>query len=129
MQDSHRGSSYPTPGNELYKILLLFDWREDSPNNKISYNEFKSFLKVYFYYSFLLQKTIIIRFWGRPLIFRLLSVLYYCIVFIHFYSASHNMSLSEALPTTAIDTVSEFTSWSAIGNCKWRTCPRSLRGG
>ena len=29
----------------------------------------------------------------------------YCIVFILFYSASHGMSLSEALPTTAIDTV------------------------
>ena len=33
---------------------------------------------------------------------------YYCIVFIHFYSASHSMSLLEALPTTAIDTVSGF---------------------
>ena len=31
-----------------------------------------------------------------------------CIAFIHFYSASHSMSLSVALPTTAIDTVSEF---------------------
>src|SRR6218665_2725702 len=29
----------------------------------------------------------------------------YCIVFIHFYSASHSLILSEALPTTAIDTV------------------------
>ena len=29
----------------------------------------------------------------------------YCIVFIHFYSASHSMSLSEALPNTTIDTV------------------------
>src|SRR6218665_274245 len=42
----------------------------------------------------------------------------YCIVFIHFYSASHGMSLSEELPTTAIDTVSEFTRRSATGNCK-----------
>src|SRR6218665_3185361 len=33
----------------------------------------------------------------------------YCIVFIHFYSASRSLSLSEALPTTAIDTVPEFT--------------------
>ena len=34
----------------------------------------------------------------------------YCIVFIHFYNASHSMmSLSEALPTTAIDAVLEFT--------------------
>src|SRR6218665_1778197 len=33
----------------------------------------------------------------------------YCIVFIHFYSAYHSLSLSEMLPTTAIDTVSEFT--------------------
>jgi len=39
------------------------------------------------------------------------------------------MSLSEALPTTAIDTVSEFTRRSATGNGKWRTCPISLRGG
>ena len=33
----------------------------------------------------------------------------YCIVFIHFYSASYSRSFPEALPTTAIDTVSEFT--------------------
>jgi len=38
------------------------------------------------------------------------------------------MSLSEALATTAIDTMSEFTRQIATGNCKWRTCPRSLRG-
>ena len=44
------------------------------------------------------------------------------------YSTSHSMSLSETFPTTAIDTVSEFTRRSATGNCKWRTCPRSLRG-
>ena len=30
----------------------------------------------------------------------------YSIVFIHFYSASHSMNLSEALPTTAFETVS-----------------------
>src|SRR6218665_731927 len=40
-----------------------------------------------------------------------------CIVFIHFYSASHSMILSEALPTTAIDTVLEFTRRSPTGNC------------
>src|SRR6218665_2828393 len=34
-----------------------------------------------------------------------LFVSLYCIVFIHFYSASHSLSFSEALPTTAIDTV------------------------
>jgi len=39
------------------------------------------------------------------------------------------MSYSQALPTTAIDTVSEFTRRSATGNCKCRACPRSLRGG
>src|SRR6218665_1036176 len=38
-----------------------------------------------------------------------LYIVLYCIVFIHFYSASHSLSLSEALPTTAVDTVSEFT--------------------
>src|SRR6218665_331992 len=41
----------------------------------------------------------------------------YCIY--HFCSASHSTSLSEALPTTAIDTVSEFTRRNAS----------SLRGG
>src|SRR6218665_1967172 len=46
----------------------------------------------------------------------IVSVLF-CIIFIHFYSASHSMSLSEALQTTAIDTVSEFTRQSATGNC------------
>ena len=56
------------------------------------------------------------------------SLSLYCIVFIHFYSASHGMSLSEALPTIAIDTVSEFTRRSATGNWNWRTCSRSLRG-
>ena len=40
------------------------------------------------------------------LIARLPGMVLYCIVFIHFYSASHSLSLSEALPTTAIDTVS-----------------------
>jgi len=35
----------------------------------------------------------------------------YCIVFIHFYNASHSLSLSEALPTSAIDTVGVYT-WS-----------------
>jgi len=47
-------------------------------------------------------------------------------VFIHFGSASHSMSLSEALQTTTIDTVSEFTRRSATGNCKWRNFPRSM---
>src|SRR6218665_1836711 len=51
----------------------------------------------------------------------------YCIY--HFCSASHSTSLSEALPTTAIDTVSEFTRRNATGNCMSRTCPSSLRGG
>src|SRR6218665_1621808 len=39
------------------------------------------------------------------------------------------MSLSEALPTTAIDIVSKFTRRSATGNCERRTCSRSLRRG
>ena len=33
----------------------------------------------------------------------------YCIAFIHFYSASHNMSLSEALRTIAALTVAFYT--------------------
>jgi len=52
-----------------------------------------------------------------------------CIVSIYFYSASHSMSLSEVLSTTAIDIVSEFTCGSATGNCKWKTCPRFLCDG
>jgi len=49
----------------------------------------------------------------------LYCVALYCIVFIHFYSASHSMSLAEVqLPTTINDTVSELTRRSAIGNCK-----------
>jgi len=39
------------------------------------------------------------------------------------------MGLSEALPTTEIDTVLEFTRRSATGNCKWRTCQRSRSKG
>jgi len=35
----------------------------------------------------------------------LYCIVLYCIVFIHFHSASHGMSLSDALPTTAIDIV------------------------
>src|SRR6218665_1490469 len=54
-------------------------------------------------------------------------IVLYCTVFIHFYNASHSMNHSEALPTTATNTVSEFTRRSATGNCKRRTCPRSLR--
>ena len=49
---------------------------------------------------------------------QLSSSLLYCIVFIHFYSASHSMSLSEALPTTAIDTVSEFTRQSTMSTIR-----------
>src|SRR6218665_2436481 len=33
----------------------------------------------------------------------------FCLVFSHFYSASHIMSLSEVIPTTAIETASGFT--------------------
>src|SRR6218665_2963683 len=40
------------------------------------------------------------------------------ILFIHFYSASHSRSLSETLPTTSIETVSEFTRRSATDNYK-----------
>jgi len=44
---------------------------------------------------------------GRNVVYKTYCIVLFS-VFIHFYSASHNMSLSEALPTTAIDTVSEF---------------------
>jgi len=37
-------------------------------------------------------------------------IVLYCIVFIHFYSASHGMSLSEALPTTALPNQKRITS-------------------
>jgi len=42
------------------------------------------------------------------------SWLLYCIVCIHFYCTSHSLSLSEALPTTAIGTVSEFTRYKQL---------------
>ena len=35
----------------------------------------------------------------------MLTLELYCIVFIHFYSASHGKSISEALPTTAMLTL------------------------
>src|SRR6218665_1403746 len=41
--------------------------------------------------------------------FMYMYVCVHCFVFIHFYCASHIMSFSEALPTTAIDTMSKFT--------------------
>ena len=47
---------------------------------------------------------------------------------IHFYSASHSVSLSEALPTTAIYTLSAFERWSARSKYKWRSFPTSSRG-
>jgi len=40
----------------------------------------------------------------------LYCIVLYCIIFIQFYSASHSMNLSETLPTTATNTVLEFTS-------------------
>ena len=65
-------------------------------------------------------------------VYNLCFIIFYCrpIIFIHLYSASNSMSLSEALQTTANDTVSEFTCRSCTAySCKWRTYPRSLRGG
>src|SRR6218665_3686121 len=58
----------------------------------------------------------IIEKWYGPSLCQLIIVLY-CIVFIHFYSASHSLSFSEALPTTETDTVSEFTRRSATAAC------------
>jgi len=53
--------------------------------------------------------------------------------FIHaryFYSAFSSPLLQlRGTPNHSIDTVSELTRRNAIGNCEWRTCPRSLRGG
>jgi len=52
--------------------------------------------------------------------------------FIHsgyFYSASSSPLLLRGAPDYSIDTVSKLTRRSATGNCKWRTCPRSLHGG
>jgi|SRR6218665_108994 len=50
---------------------------------------------------------------GARVCHRHICIVWYCIVFIHFYSTSHSMSLSEAT-----DTVSEFTCRSTTGNCK-----------
>jgi len=51
--------------------------------------------------------------------------------FIHsfyFYSTSSVYYYSEMLLIQHGYCVG-FTRWSATGNCEWRTCPRSLRGG
>ena len=50
-----------------------------------------------------------------------LSIVLY--LFTHFYSASHSMTLSEALPTTAIDTVSELTSAKRYGQLQVKDLP------
>jgi len=52
--------------------------------------------------------------------------------FIHsgyFYSASSRPLLLRGAPDYSINTVLELTRRSAISNCEWRTCPRSLHGG
>ena len=52
-------------------------------------------------------------------------------LFIHsgyFYSASSSPLLLRGAPDYSIDSVLELTRQSIIGNCEWRTCPRSLRG-
>ena|SRR6218665_3407449 len=40
---------------------------------------------------------------------QMVALFWSCIAFIHLYSASHSMGLSEALPTTAFDTASKFS--------------------
>ena len=42
---------------------------------------------------------------------------------------SSSSLLLRGAPDYSIDTVSEATRWSASGNYKWKTCPRSLHGG
>src|SRR6218665_38116 len=51
-------------------------------------------------------------------------VVFVFFVFIPFYSASHSISFSEALPTTAIDTVSEFTRRSVNIKTDFACCER-----
>jgi len=51
------------------------------------------------------------------------------IQFGHFNSASSSPLLLRGAPDYSIDSVSESKRRSATGNCEWRTCPRSLRGG
>jgi len=46
----------------------------------------------------------------------------------YFYSTFSSPLLLRGPPDYSIDTVSELTCWSALGNFEWRTCPRSLRG-
>jgi len=48
---------------------------------------------------------------------------------LYFYSASSSPLLLSGAPRYSIETGSELTLLSATGNSKWRTCPRSLRGG
>jgi len=48
---------------------------------------------------------------------------------LYFYSASSCPLLIKGAPDYSIYTVLELRCRSATGNCEWRTCPRSLRGG
>jgi len=41
----------------------------------------------------------------------------------------HICMLCDIFSSTFLLTLSEFTHRSTSGNCKWRTCPRSLHGG
>ena len=45
------------------------------------------------------------------------------------YSASSSLLLLGGAPDYSINAVSELTRRSITGSYKWRTCPRSLRGG
>ena len=57
------------------------------------------------------------------------TISFYLMYFGYFYSASSSSLLLKGASDYSIDTVLESTRWRATGNYKWRSCPRSLRGG
>ena len=60
---------------------------------------------------------------------QMVALFWSCIAFIHFYSASHSMSLSEALPTTAFDTASEFSLHADAIQATQSPCVAVVYGG
>src|SRR6218665_3121538 len=63
----------------------------------------------------------------------------YCIAFIHFYSGPHSMIISEAVPTTEIDTVGVYTTkrymqlqvkdWPKVLTSRLEQCSNPLPSG
>ena len=95
------------------------------------------FISVYFYSSCVLSHWVVYYWWNERKELSLIAIgcltvnifIYSFIHYWYFYSASAGPLLLRGAPNHSIETVSELTCRSAAGNCEWRTCSRSLRGG